>query len=111
MKFRQIDLWVAVAVLASCLLYASAASAQGGAADLYKAKCAGCHGPDGSASTPAGKSLKIRDFHSPDVQKQTDAELSDTISAGKGAMPAYKGKLTDDQIKQLVGYIRTFAQK
>ena len=55
--------------------------------------------------------MKIRDFHSPDVQKQTDAELTEIISAGKGAMPSYKGKLTDDQIKQLVGYIRDLAKK
>ena len=33
------------------------------------------------------------------------------ITTGKGAMPAYKGKLTDDQIKQLVGYIRELAKK
>jgi len=97
--------------LAVLIFCAPALMAQGTAEATFKAKCAGCHGPDGSASTAAGKSLKIRDFHSPDVQKQTDADLSDLISAGKGAMPAYKGKLTEDQIKQLVGYIRTFAQK
>ena len=55
--------------------------------------------------------MKIRDLHSPDVQKQTDAQLADIISSGKGAMPSYKGKLTDDQIKQLVGYIRELAKK
>jgi hypothetical protein len=53
-----------------------------------------------------GKSMKIRDFHSADVQKQTDAQLTDMITTGKGAIPAYKGKLAEDQIKQLVAYIR-----
>ena len=47
--------------------------------DTYKAKCAMCHGADGLGTTPAGK----------------------------GKMPAYKGKLTDDQIKSAVAYIRT----
>lgn len=50
--------------------------------------------------------MKIRDFHSADVQKQTDAQLTDMITTGKGAIPAYKGKLAEDQIKQLVAYIR-----
>lgn len=96
--------------LVVALLFTPSARAQGGA-DLFKSKCAACHGSDGSASTAVGKSMKIRDFHSPDVQKQTDAELTGIISTGKGAMPSYKGKLTDDQIKQLVGYIRDLAKK
>jgi mono/diheme cytochrome c family protein len=29
------------------------------------------------------------------------------VNKGKGRMPAYDGKLTDDQIKQLVKYIRS----
>jgi len=46
------------------------------------------------------------------VQKQTDAQLIDATANGKGKkMPAYKGKLADDQIKQLVGYIRELAKK
>ena len=79
--------------------------------DLYKSKCAACHGADGSANTAVGKSMKIRDFHSPDVQKQTDAQLTEIITSGKGAMPSYKGKLTDDQVKQMVAHIRDLAKK
>jgi cytochrome c6 len=75
---------------------------------LFKAKCAACHGPDGKGETSMGKMMKVRDMSSEDVQKQTDAALTDIITNGKGKMPAYKGKLTDDQIKQLVGFIRTF---
>jgi len=55
--------------------------------------------------------MKIRDFHSPDVQKESDADLTQIITAGKGGMPSYKGKLTDAQIKDLVGYIRAMAKK
>ena len=52
------------------------------------------------------------DLRSDEVQKQTDAQLIDSTANGKGKkMPAYKGKLTDDQIKQLVGYIRELAKK
>jgi mono/diheme cytochrome c family protein len=79
---------------------------------LYKSKCAACHGPDGAGNVPTGKSLGVTDLTSADVQKQTDAQLIDSIASGKGKkMPAYKGKITDDQIKGLVGYIRELAKK
>ena len=82
------------------------------AAALYKTKCAACHGPDGSGSTATGKAMGAPDFRSDEVQKQTDAQLTDATANGKGKkMPAYKGKLTDDQIKQLVGYIRDLGKK
>lgn len=97
--------------LGAIFLVGSSASAQEDAAGLYKLKCAACHGADGTGNTPVGKSMKIRDFHSPDVQKQTDEQLTDMISAGKGAMPSYKGKLTDAEIKSLVGYIRAMGKK
>jgi len=79
---------------------------------LYKSKCAACHGPDGTGNVPMGKTLGVTDLTSADVQKQTDAQLTDSIANGKGKkMPAYKGKLTDDQIKGLVGYLRELAKK
>jgi mono/diheme cytochrome c family protein len=58
-----------------------------------------------------GKAFKLRDLGSDEVQAQTDAQLTAITSDGKGKMPAYKGKLTDDQIKELVGYIRTLKKK
>jgi len=77
----------------------------------YKAKCAGCHGPDGSGSTPAGKATGVRDFHSPDVQKETVAELADIISKGKNKMPMYSDKLKDAEIKDLAAYVHELAMK
>jgi cytochrome c6 len=83
------------------------ARAQDGAG-VYKSKCAMCHGADGKGDTAVGKSMKLRDLGSADVQKQTDAELIEITTNGKGKMPGYKGKLSDAQIKQVVAYIRTF---
>jgi len=102
---------IAVLALALVSLAGSALYAQEDAAGLFKSKCAACHGADGSGNTAAGKTMKIRDFHSADVQKQTDAQLTDIIATGKSPMPGYKGKVTDDQIKQLVGYIRDLGKK
>jgi cytochrome c6 len=85
----------------------AAAFAQGSGADTYKAKCAMCHGPDGLAANAMGKMYKIPPFNSPDVVKVPDADLIATTKNGKGKMPAYAGKLTDPQIKDVVAYIRT----
>ncbi len=87
------------------------AHAQNGAA-LFKTKCAACHSADGSGSSAMGKQLGVTDLRTDATQKQTDAQLTASITNGKGKkMPAYKGKLTDDQIKQLVAYIRGLAKK
>jgi len=95
---------------AALFLVTPSAHAQSGAA-LFKAKCAPCHGADGKGDTSMGKVLKVRDLSSEDVQKQTDAELTKITEDGKNKMPAYKGKLTDDQIKDLVAFIRTLKKK
>src|SRR5512141_1549629 len=89
------------------LVSVSSLFAADGAA-LYKAKCAACHGPDGAAQTAVGKNLKIRGFAEADVQKLTDAELTKMIEDGKGKMPAFKGKLTGEEVSALVKQIRSF---
>ena len=66
-----------------------------------------CHGPDGTAATPMGKMMKITSFRDPAVVKESDADLIATTKDGKGKMPAYNGKLTDAQIKEVVSFIRT----
>jgi cytochrome c6 len=96
--------------LGFCLLVFSAPLWPQDGASQFKAKCAGCHSADGSGSSATGKAMHIRDLGSADVQKQTDAQLTAIITDGKDAMPAYKGKLTDDQIKQIVAFIRTLAK-
>jgi mono/diheme cytochrome c family protein len=96
-----------LAALLMCVGLANAQTAE----STYKAKCAACHGADGKGDTAVGKSMKLRDLRSADVQKQTDEELTAWIANGKGAMPAYKDKLTSDQIKQLVEFIRQLAKK
>ena len=83
------------------------AYAQDDAAALYKSKCQMCHGPDGTGETPVGKKLGTKDFHSPEVTKVPDAQLFDITKKGKDKMPGYDGKLTDEQIKSLIKYIRS----
>jgi mono/diheme cytochrome c family protein len=51
--------------------------------------------------------MGVRDFNSPEVAKQTDAQMIELTKKGKGKMPAFESKLTDDQIKGLIKFIRT----
>ena len=78
---------------------------------LYASKCAACHGPDGKGQTAMGKSNKLRDLASSDVQKLSDEDLSAIIAGGKNKMPAYGKSLKPDQIKELVAYVRAFGEK
>ncbi len=78
---------------------------------LFKTKCVMCHGADGKGDSPMGKKLNIRDLTSPEVQKQTDAELTTIITKGKNKMPAFEGKLTPEQIAQLVAHLRDLGKK
>ena len=91
-----------VVLLSLVAALAVPAFSQGNAADLYKSKCAMCHGADGSKTTMGAKPL-----NGAEVQGMSDADLNGAITNGKGKMPAYKGKLTDEQIKDVVAFIRT----
>ena len=91
-----------VAFLGLAAALAVPAMAQDKAADVYKSKCAGCHGADGSKSTMGSKPL-----NGADVQGMSTADIAADISNGKGKMPAYKGKLTDAQINDLAAYVKT----
>jgi mono/diheme cytochrome c family protein len=75
------------------------------ASALFKSKCAGCHGADGTGSA-VGKKMGAHDFTSAEVQKMSDAELAGIITNGKDKMPKY-GSLKPEEVKGLVGYIRT----
>ena len=73
------------------------------------ANCVSCHGQDGRGS-PVGKSLHTADFHSAQVQQQSDVQLAAVVADGRGNMPAFGTRLSKDQIVALVKYIRTLAK-
>ncbi len=99
MKFSRL---IVACLLATVLTGTLAAQS---AAELYKSKCQSCHGAEGRASA-IGKKLGARDFQDPEVAKMSEADLVKITTEGKNKMPAYKGKLTDEQIKSLVKYIK-----
>jgi cytochrome c6 len=106
MKVRSMILMLCVALLAAPAIFAAPTGA-----DIYKSRCAMCHGATGQADTPMAKKLAVKNLSSPDVQKQTDAQLTQTITKGKGKMPPFGTKLDGDDIKLVIGQIRSFAGK
>jgi len=101
---------LALVISAQTNLQAATTTAADGAA-TFKAKCAACHGMDGSGNTGPGKSMKVRDLRSADVQKQSDDQLSKIIANGKGKMPGYSKSLGADACNELVAYVRKLGGK
>jgi mono/diheme cytochrome c family protein len=97
----------ALALLAVAFVFSTWTFAADTTADVYKAKCASCHGPDGKGETATGKAMKVKDLASDDVQKMSDADLTSAIAKGKKPMPPFEGKLTNDQINDLVKWVRS----
>lgn len=104
-------LWiVAVALGLGAALSASAADAK----ENWDKYCAKCHGADGKGQTKMGQKLGIKDYTDPKVQESfTDEQAFKAIKEGlkdkdgKTRMKAAEG-LSDDEIKALVKYVRSF---
>lgn len=77
---------------------------------LYTKNCASCHGKAGLGDGVKARMLKTPsgDFSGPEYQNQTDGEHFYKTKFGRGDMPKYEGKLTDDDMWNIVNYMRTF---
>lgn len=77
---------------------------------LYTKNCASCHGKTGLGDGVKARALKDfpGDFSSAAYQNQTDGEHFYKTKFGRGEMPKYEGKLSDDDIWNMVNYMRTF---
>ncbi len=96
-----------VAVLACSLgllvwaVSAHAADTRKGAS-LYNQYCTDCHGQRGKPNMPG-----VPDFSRNQRLMQSDLALVKTISIGKGMMPAFQGRLTENDILDVIAYLRT----
>jgi len=86
----------------------SAASTKTGM-DLYTKNCASCHGKAGLGDGVKARALKTfpGDFSKADFQAQTDGDHFYKTKSGRGEMPKYEGKLADNDIWNVVNYMRT----
>ena len=82
---------------------------------LYEQNCAGCHREDGTGGkiTIEGKSIDPDDLTSDKIKKIDDAKITKYVHDGieDDGMPAFKDKLTEEQIRAVVRYVRTGIQK
>ena len=82
-------------------------------AENWTKDCMQCHGKSGAADTKMGKISNAKDLTSPQVQASfTDAQAADAIKngikeGGKTKMKAFGDKLSDDDVKALVAYVRS----
>jgi cytochrome c553 len=101
-----------LSIMASALALVSAAAAD--AKGSYEKDCAKCHGAEGKGDTKMGQKLGAKNYTDAKVQ----AELKDD-AAFKAIKEGFKDKegkvlmkpsegLSDDDIKGLVKYMRTF---
>lgn len=104
---------VFVVILAVRTDYASRAlAAPASAAEVYLDKCSVCHAQDGSGNTAKGRKLKVKNLRSPEVQKLSEAEMTDIVAKGKGKdMDGFEKELGPDMVKQIVTYYRSMGKQ
>jgi len=75
---------------------------------VFKENCSKCHGDTGEGGpvTVDGKKLRVPSFKSGHALKHTDEDFADQIMNGGEGMPKFKGKLTPEQVNQLVKFVR-----
>lgn len=100
-------------VLTLVAVLAAAVAAKADTKALYDDQCAKCHGVDGKGQTKMGKKLGAKDYTDAKVQAEMKDDKAFKITkeglkeGDKVIMKPAEG-LTDDQIKALVAYMRTF---
>lgn len=69
---------------------------------IYNQHCIGCHGMGGNSAIP-----NAPNFARGERLMQPDMALMATIKAGKMTMPSFNGILRDQQILDVIAYLRT----
>ena len=69
---------------------------------IYEMHCVGCHGEGGRSVDPT-----VPSFANGDALFMMDSELLDRIRQGNQTMPAFRGLLSDQEIRDVISYLRT----
>ena len=117
MRPRMVLSFFLLSVLPSFALAQTKGDAKAGKAK-YEANCAGCHGATGKGDGPAAAALNPKPQDHTDgkiMNPLTDKYLFDIIKGGGKAvqkapiMPAANKKLSDQDISDMIAYIRSLA--
>jgi cbb3-type cytochrome c oxidase subunit III len=119
-RIKVVVFWVGVFVLLTSAAGAAsgvptAAAPQGGRAAqvergraVYTERCARCHGSDGQGHTRMGETVEPPDLSDPAWQRgRSNARMIASVTNGRGQMPAFKKKLSRQEIADSVAYVRT----
>jgi cytochrome c553 len=103
--------------IVSALAFSASAAIAADASANWATHCASCHGKDGAGHTKAGKRLEVKDLTAADYQKTfSDADAISSLKNGFKApdgtekMKSFAEKLSDDDIKALVAYVRAMGK-
>ncbi len=96
---------IAMGVLAVAVVFAAGAARADGAAAIFEKKCATCHGKDGKGQTKMGEKMGVKDLT---TSTASAADFEKTVTEGKGKMPSFKGKISDEEIKRALRDIADF---
>ena len=110
LRMRSIMSLVLSAILLITISNLAWAEGSPGAA-IFKTKCVLCHGADGTGNTPLGKQLQAANLRSKDVQQKPDAELRKVVHDGQTNMPPFGDQLSDEEITQVVKYVRSLSKE
>lgn len=98
-------------LVASLMLFASLAQAEGEGETLYRQHCARCHGDDGQARTWRGYLFFAKNLSKASWQaRESDEDILDAIRNGPRAMPAFADKLNESEQRTLVHYVRALSR-
>jgi len=94
--------------LATCARSKAAVTTAASASESYTKHCASCHGKDGRAKTFKAKLNHARNLADPEWQDRvSDERIFNSIMNGKGKMPEFSKKLSEQEINALVSYVRS----
>ena len=107
--------WVGVVVFVVFAARAASGDARKGKSStvasgrgVYTANCARCHGADGTSHTTMGEMTQARDLTDAAWQsRRCTARMIASVTNGRGEMPAFKRKLSRQEIAAAVAYVRT----
>jgi len=109
---------VRAALLAAGVFCLSPAVLGAEAAENWNKHCASCHAKDGSGNTKMGKKLSVKDYRDAKAQESFTDEMAlkavkegTKDSAGKETMKPFAEKLSDDETKALIAYVRALKAK
>ena len=78
---------------------------------IFNKYCSGCHGTSGQGDRYRILGANPADFTSPSTRMKSDADLLKTIHEGKPMMPAWKLRLSQQESRDVLAYIRKLAEQ